>query len=39
MIPPIKPIEYLYQMATGENRMWSKLKGREKEKERSGLSE
>ncbi len=39
MIPSTKSTKYLYQMATGENRVGSKRRGRDREKESSGSRE
>jgi len=37
MIPSIKSSEYLCGMATGENRVWSKQRGREREQQINGV--
>jgi hypothetical protein len=39
MIPAIKLLEYLYEIAMGENRVGSKWRGREREKESNELAE
>jgi len=38
MMPLAKLLEYLYQMATGENQMGSKRRERGREKESNGLT-
>jgi hypothetical protein len=39
MIPSIKSAEYLYKMSTSENRVGSKWRRREREKESDRLAE